>query len=373
MKRKGEIQMTFKNRFWLAVVLLAAFALRVYLLSAQSLWNDEGTSIALASRSIEAIINGAAQDIHPPLYYFLLHFWMPFAGQMEFAVRFLSVIAGVLVVALTFAYAYFFFDEQAAIIAAYLSAFSPFQIYYSQETRMYIWAALFAALSAYAMMRMLARGGEDQNSSAPSVFRHSSNVTRQPSRVTRTLTWLVYILATTAALYTHYFAATVVLFENAAFAIWIFFAWRDRRPGIPHTTAFWIAAQILIGLAFAPWYFFAGNQLASWPAISEPFDLPTLLWRVLNVFSVGLSPDGASGFVFAVAFGILFVVGSLSWLKQTQFDRDSALTLQAILSLLLWALVPVAVMYAVSLSQPAYNSKFLLLATPAFYILAALG
>ena len=41
--------MSFKNRFWLATALLVAFALRVYRLDAQSLWNDEGTSIALAS------------------------------------------------------------------------------------------------------------------------------------------------------------------------------------------------------------------------------------------------------------------------------------------------------------------------------------
>lgn len=35
-----------KNQFWL----LVAFALRVYALGAQSLWNDEGNSVALAPR-----------------------------------------------------------------------------------------------------------------------------------------------------------------------------------------------------------------------------------------------------------------------------------------------------------------------------------
>jgi|GEM_PF-5305484 hypothetical protein len=33
--------MRLKNCLWLAIALLLAFALRVYLLSAQSLWNDE--------------------------------------------------------------------------------------------------------------------------------------------------------------------------------------------------------------------------------------------------------------------------------------------------------------------------------------------
>ena len=85
------------------------------------------TSVALSQLSLEAITNGAARDIHPPLYYYLLHFWMLFVGQSEFAVRFLSVIAGVLTVAFTFRIAYIFFDEEVAIIAAYSPPFRRFR------------------------------------------------------------------------------------------------------------------------------------------------------------------------------------------------------------------------------------------------------
>jgi hypothetical protein len=37
-----------KNQFWLLVAMVLAFALRVYARGAQSLWNDEGNSVALA-------------------------------------------------------------------------------------------------------------------------------------------------------------------------------------------------------------------------------------------------------------------------------------------------------------------------------------
>lgn len=352
-----------KNQFWLRVSLAIAFALRVYLLNAQSLWNDEGTSIALASRSLEAIIVGAAKDIHPPLYYFLLHLWMPLAGQSEFAVRFLSVIAGTLIVALTFAIARMFFDEEAAIIAAFFSAFSPFQIYYSQETRMYIWVTLFAALSVLAMMMWLMRSDEwrvtsDEDLTAALVTRHSS-------RVTRTLAWLLYLGATIATLYTQYVGAFVVVAENLAFAVWLLLAWRDKRPNIRHSIFFWVAAQVVVALACAPWYLLAGNQLATWPSLSEPFDLLALLWRVLNVFSVGRSLDAATAFVIAFAFGILFLIG-LRPMQEVHANFGTSV-------LILWVLVPVGVVYIVSLSRPAYDPKFLLLATPAFFILAARG
>jgi uncharacterized membrane protein len=386
--------MSLKNRIWLGIALVVAFALRVYLLSAQSLWNDEGTSIALASRSIEAIINGAARDIHPPLYFFLLHFWMPLVGQAEFAVRFLSVIAGVLVVALTFRLARFFFDEEVAIIAAFLLALSPFQIYYSQETRMYIWVALFAAMSVCAMTRVLERSkGKRQKAKAEiqnSKIENRNSDSPLPNFCTgHTLAWFLYVAATIAALYTHYFAATLVLFENLVFATWLVFAWRDsqsviarseatkqsqsgrgllrfaRNDTVWRTLAFWIAAQVVVGLVFLPWYSFAGHQLASWPAISEPFDLLTLLWRTLNVFSVGLSLDGSTAPAIALAFGVLFLIG----LRPARGVRANF----GISMLTLWALVPVGVMYVVSLSRPAYNPKFLLLATPPFFILAARG
>ena len=44
----------YKNYFWLLVALLVAFALRVVFLDAQSLWNDEGTSVALATLCVFA-------------------------------------------------------------------------------------------------------------------------------------------------------------------------------------------------------------------------------------------------------------------------------------------------------------------------------
>ncbi len=48
----------------------------MYRIGAQSLWYDEGTSATVAPRDIATIIANAANDIHPPLYYLLLHFWV---------------------------------------------------------------------------------------------------------------------------------------------------------------------------------------------------------------------------------------------------------------------------------------------------------
>ena len=78
-----------------AILALAAF-LRFYLLDGQSFWNDEGNSARIAERSLQLITEGAAGDIHPPLYYYLLHFWRSVFGSSEFALRSLSAALGVL-------------------------------------------------------------------------------------------------------------------------------------------------------------------------------------------------------------------------------------------------------------------------------------
>ncbi len=351
--------MNVKNRFWLFIALLTAFALRAYRLDAQSLWNDEGTSIALASLNLEAIVAGAARDIHPPLYYVLLSNWLMVSGNSEFAARFLSVIAGTLVVAFIFRIAYSVFDEKAGSVAAFLTAFSPLLIYYSQEARMYVLLPMWSALAALALFRISDCGLRISEEPI-------SNPQSPISKTRRALVWGTFILANIAALYTHYFVVTLVLFENLAFGVWLLLAIRNSHSAIRNPKSeivSWLIGQSVIGLAFLPWYIFAGNQLAAWPSISEPFDLPTLMWRVLNVFSVGLTLDGTLAAIVAGTFGILFVVGALGRMRELWGTRVLAL----------WAIVPVAFMYVVSLARPAYNPKFLLLALPPFLILAARG
>lgn len=368
-------------RIGFSSTLLLAFALRVYALNAHSLWNDEGTSVALASRSIEAIIVGAARDIHPPLYYILLHFWTPFVGTTEYAIRFLSVVAGVLIVACVFRIACSVFGRRVALIATLLAALSPFQVYYSQEARMYIWVTLWSALSFWAFIELQVQGSKfkvepsavgGQRSAVggqPSVVsRQWSAVSGQPSAVVGQRSavgvWLVYIAATLAALYTQYIGAFIVLAQNLVFAIWWLGATRNAQFAI-RNLAHWLIGQLVIGSFFLPWFLFAGGQLATWPPISEPLDLPALVWRVLNVFSVGSTLEGDLAATVSIVFGVLFLLGCL----RSTLPLSHCPTV----SLILWTLVPIAAMYLVSLSRPAYNPKFLLLATPAFYILVARG
>ena len=80
----------------LVLVLFAAFALRLLNLTYQPLWFDEGWSVWFATSDLATMAARTAVDIHPPLYYALLHFWISLSGTGEFALRMFSVLAGMI-------------------------------------------------------------------------------------------------------------------------------------------------------------------------------------------------------------------------------------------------------------------------------------
>jgi uncharacterized membrane protein len=135
----------------LLIVILIGFALRIYKLDAQSFWYDEGNSARIAERSLQLIVEGAAGDIHPPLYYLVLHYWRSVFGEGMAALRLLSVLCGVLLVWVTYQVGKAAFNERTGVVAAVLLSFSPFAVYYSQEARMYVLLALEAAVSTWTL------------------------------------------------------------------------------------------------------------------------------------------------------------------------------------------------------------------------------
>lgn len=332
----------------LAAILALAAGLRFYRLDGQSLWNDEGTSVALAGRSLGLITQGAAADIHPPLYHYLLHYWLALFGSSEVAARSLSAIFGVALVGLTFAMGRRLFGSLAGWAVAILSAVSAYQVYYAQEARMYMLLALLGTASSY--LFYLGWLAPD----------------------TRQRGWAMagWVLVTTMAAYTHYLAAGAVLAQNAAWLAGLALSARrvgERKPKALRLALSWLGAQALVGLFYLPWLRLTWDQLHRWPAVSQPFSLWTLLSRALPVFALGptAEAEGLGGLV-VVILGLAAL--GLLWPSRADEEHTDA----RVLALLHWAM-PVALLYYLSRSRPVYDPKFLLLATPGLLLLVARG
>ncbi|MEN6408370.1 MAG: glycosyltransferase family 39 protein, partial [Anaerolineaceae bacterium] len=124
------------SRWTIWIILAGALILRLIAITRRGLIYDDAFSIFLSRTSLPEIVSGTAADTMPPLYYFLLHFWMMFSGSIGF-IRLLNVFLSLMTIGLVYLFATELFGKNAALWAAALAAVSPLQIYHAQDVRMY--------------------------------------------------------------------------------------------------------------------------------------------------------------------------------------------------------------------------------------------
>lgn len=141
-----------------AGIVLAAAALRICDLGAKDVWVDEANGVVMSQGSLGDLFTRLRLDSSPPLYYIILHAWMSVFGQSEIALRSLSVLAGLGMVACTFVVGRRLFSLETGALAGLLTAILPIHVFYSQTTRMYALLGLVALLSVYWLWRAITDG-----------------------------------------------------------------------------------------------------------------------------------------------------------------------------------------------------------------------
>jgi len=145
----------------LILILAFALVLRLVGISARPIWYDEAFSILLAEQGPAAILSGtltagadsSAAEEHPPAYYFALWGWIQLFGNSLAVVRLLSIALSLGIVAFLYLIARHLFDEQTALVSAFLAAILPFQIHYGVEIRMYVLLTFWLTLATLALLK----------------------------------------------------------------------------------------------------------------------------------------------------------------------------------------------------------------------------
>ena len=342
----------------LSILLLASF-LRFYRLDAQSFWNDEGNSARIAERSPDLILAGSEGDIHPPGYYLVLHCWRALFGQSEFALRSLSVVAGLALVAFTYLQGRHLFGEAIGLTAAFLGAISPLAIYYSQEARMYALLAALSAASTYLLLHLL---------------------TTHQSRASTIRRIAAYILTCAAGLYTQYAFPFVLLVHNLTFGLW----WLTRARRTVHRwrwVALWAGTQAIVFVLYLPWLPVALKSVTGWSSAGRTYDLAPALTDVLRVLSVGITLPVEQATAALVGALVLLLLGlwpahstasSVETTGAAGTQRTDQATWFEAASMAMYLLLPIALLFAFDLYKPQWL-KFLVVVLPPFHILIARG
>jgi mannosyltransferase len=392
----GKLASRWRDTLPLSAVLLAAFALRVWLLGDQNIWWDEGLAIWAVRQGWARMTLWTAGDVHPPLYFWLLKAWVSLAGESEFAARFISLLCGVLTVAALYSLAKSLLGRRIALLATLLLSFSRFHVWWSQEMRMYIVATLWGVLSLHMLLRWcraegwysvprsvrgwysVPRYGRDRRGGGP------AGTQARPQRPA----WqaLLYVLTTAAGLYTLYLFVTVVLIQNLFF---LYLLLCQHPPLRRHSLPRWVLAQVAILALFVPWLALALPRMQSW-SVAEPFSLRIFVQLYATLLTLGISTYVENYTLLVVPF--LAIVGAAMLLLsraqrlrqvQTQADQPAAGTARAThegfsiaLLLGLFLIVPTFVVYVLTRPRglfyaPRVEARYLVLFAPAFYLLLA--
>ncbi len=343
---------------WVLALLLIAFVLRLYRLSAQSIWVDE--MLTLSSSGITAPLHPVDifDNLHGPLHSLLIFLWAKVAGQGEFALRFPSVVFSVLSLYAIWRLIRRLTDSRVAYAALAIMVVSPFHVWYAQEARNYSMLLFFAAMSFDCFLELAA----------------------EPRRAV----FGKYVLFTLAGFLCNMSMAFVVLVQDLVFLFW------PRRLSFKDL----VLAHVLLVLLLSPWLHgmlqrvefhrlvrtepYAADQLLRGETTIAPLAVPYTFFVFSAGYSLGptlrelhessrmLLLSGHRGVLAfaAVAFAVPFLLGLFS-LR----DRKRLLVL-----LLVWMAVPLAVvtLFAVKNFKP-FNPRYVMVAYPAYALLVARG
>lgn len=248
-------------------ITLAGVALRLVTIDTRSFWLDETTAVRQASWSIPEMLAWMANNVHPPLFHTLLHYWIVAFGRGEITVRGFALTWGIAAIPLMYWAARSIYDRRVGLIAAAVLAFSPYFVWYAQEARMYTMMLVFALVCTTAMWRAM--------------------------QGNRLWWWALYAVAAGAGLMTQYFFAFLIAGQGAYMLLFRLRRrkaeleiesgrrWSWKRPwAIVRETpelGGWLGALVVAALPLVWW-------------LPQVFSHPELLRGVSGAFNYGGAP-----------------------------------------------------------------------------------
>ena len=214
--------MTHKKIFSYTVVfvlIVVSAILLTFRLDALSYWGDEVGSIMYSRCGFFQMIDMLiAEDVHPPLYYMILHWWIDLWGESEFALRFLSVIPVIISIVFVYRIGKDFFSEKVGLLSALMFVMSPEIVLFGRMVRYYTLALLFGLMATYFFFKLLKKAQWKY------VF--------------------LYACSVTLLLYTTYTTVSLIIAHGCILLFWI----KQERQAIFK----WISAQCIAFLLYIP-------------------------------------------------------------------------------------------------------------------------
>lgn len=330
---------------WLAGIVALAAALRLIRLGTFPYWHDEVHNLVAAEDVYGLLVQGNLISNHPPLPYLLVAGWRLLGfDASEWTMRLLPALFGVLTVVALYAFVRHVLDDRTARIAAALLAVSPLHVHHSQDLKEYIYLPFVATLMILFLYRAL--------------------------RSNRWRDWLAYGTLAGIGCYTEIFVGPLLVAINlwVIGERWILRSIPPPQAGsTPSMFWRWVAANVLGALLFLPWLRLMVVKAEATMIRAETWWIPPP------------SLAGVAAYVKAVAFGYTapepwYELASLAFalLSLAGIRAIGQRNAQAARLIVMWAVIPVAIVYAISLvTESIFLIRAMLPYALAAYVLVA--
>ncbi len=329
------------QRRWLTLLVLLGFGWRMIGLTTQSLWREEVDSLWLSLRSLDEIVSmfiSPAQN--GPLYYLLLRPWLLFFGADQFSLRYTSVLISTAAIALMWQVARRMVPGDGKTLLANLPllstlflAVNPYQLWYSQEGKMYALVMALTLLSSWSWLQAMWFSGSRR--------------------------WLSYLLITSISIYTHLLTALIV----PVHFIWFLMATplnRQRWKGYGLTLSGFLLPYL--PLIWWQWRYLISADYNSGFRFTPLPEMARIL--LLNHAQGALDPISH---IWLIPIFFLGLTGLL--VGYTEFGGR----IVNVGLLATWIILPVLLIYAISLATPVFVDRYIIWIAPAFAMFLALG
>jgi mannosyltransferase len=351
MKKENS---TLRYVILLICVLLLGIGLRLYDLSEESLWFDEGVSVIRSEKNLTGLLEDARNaGGNPPLYFIILHYWMELFGQSEWAVRLLSVLFGMISLVAAYRIGILLWDRPTALLTVLFAAISHYHINHAQEARCYTMMAALGVLSMDLFLRLI--------------------------RAPRISIMIGYVLAGSALVYTHYYGPLFLVAQN----LFLVGMWWKKAGIIRIRWRRWFILEGIILVSFLPWIHIMLGKTVAIQTQGLHYITPSV-WDIPGTLKTYAAENAYLGVVMIVLAGLSLLTIKQQTLvtaprQSEQKDNPTGKEMvfsngQKICFLGLWLMTPILLPFAISqVSTPIFAHRYTIAASFGFYILAAKG
>mgnify|MGYP000883075705 FL=1 len=324
------------------IIILGAF-LRFYKIGKQSFWWDEALSYSFIKGGIKDIFNSIRSvGGNMTLFYLLAAAWTRIVSVInEGNLRILSAVFSILSLPLTFITSKELFNDShkgtvCGIFATLIMAINTAEVHYAQEFRSYSLTTFLTLISTFVFIRIV----KEQATKTPHLF--------------------LYVLFTALALYSHLYAALLIISHILS----LFFISPEikKKPVFIKRLLICYFTILLLSIPLIVLSIYTGKGELSWIATPNINDLVELFYFLTGNYNF-----------IALSFYLLLTVIGILWGNEFFFKQTRSSQWYFIV-LFICIIFPVLFSYIFSITiKPIFNRRYFLMINPYLAMLIASG